>query len=360
MITVSRKRGFTLVELLVVIAIIGILIALLLPAIQAAREAARRARCLNNLKQIGLGFQNMQSALNRFPASCRVKKLQGQITNMFGAPGSGWSWCVDILPYMEATTLYDTLEIVQGSPLDPNYPAHMDALAFIVNEFHCPSFSGNNYVNITVDPLQAITNYKALSATTIESYRVASPGGNNPPYGSRSQHPDGAIFPGSKHGVNGFSADGTAHSAIIVESKEQHYSRWTVGLECAVVALPLAPGAIITNNTYSYFHIRGYVANAHWDNSTLAPSDNRTYLSWDYIVDGPYPPELPPVTPAPVGIPGGAVRYGLSSSHSGVTNHAFADGSVQAIDNAMDAALYMFITTRNNRDPVPGIHDTGN
>ena len=63
MITGSRKRGFTLVELLVVIAIIGILIALLLPAIQAAREAARRAACLNNLKQIGLGFQNMESAL---------------------------------------------------------------------------------------------------------------------------------------------------------------------------------------------------------------------------------------------------------------------------------------------------------
>ena len=57
MITLSRRRGFTLVELLVVIAIIGILIALLLPAIQAAREAARRAACLNNLKQLQLAWQ---------------------------------------------------------------------------------------------------------------------------------------------------------------------------------------------------------------------------------------------------------------------------------------------------------------
>ncbi len=50
-----RRRGFTLIELLVVIAIVGVLIGLLLPAVQAAREAGRRAQCLSNLHQIGLG-----------------------------------------------------------------------------------------------------------------------------------------------------------------------------------------------------------------------------------------------------------------------------------------------------------------
>ncbi len=59
--------AFTLVELLVVITIIGILIALLLPAVQAAREAARRAKCANNLHQIGVAMHNCHCANGCFP-----------------------------------------------------------------------------------------------------------------------------------------------------------------------------------------------------------------------------------------------------------------------------------------------------
>ena len=104
-----RLRAFTLVELLVVIAIIGVLVALLLPAVQAAREASRRSQCLNNLRQVGLGCLNFQSAAGAFPtAGGAVEQYFNPAELSKPAYGyEGASWMYQILPFIEQQNLYN-------------------------------------------------------------------------------------------------------------------------------------------------------------------------------------------------------------------------------------------------------------
>jgi len=93
----SRSRvGFTLIELLVVIAIIGILVGLLLPAVQKVRDAANRAKCQNNLKQLGLAVHNY--------ASTYGDKLPPGYATVSGGTGGTIIWY--LLPYIEQDNLW--------------------------------------------------------------------------------------------------------------------------------------------------------------------------------------------------------------------------------------------------------------
>ena len=86
---VNERRAMTLIELLVVIAILGILVSLLLPAVQVARAAARNTECKNNMRQIGIAFQQFCDSHNgQFPETTHS--------------GPGRSWIYTLAPHMES------------------------------------------------------------------------------------------------------------------------------------------------------------------------------------------------------------------------------------------------------------------
>jgi type II secretory pathway pseudopilin PulG len=104
-----------LVELLVVIAIIGALIALLLPAVQAAREAARRSQCTNKLKQLGLACHNYHDVHNSLPAGRSGSSTTNTTSAATFQEWSRFSMFVAVLPFIEQTSLYETITIAMGA-----------------------------------------------------------------------------------------------------------------------------------------------------------------------------------------------------------------------------------------------------
>jgi len=94
------RTAFTLVELLVVIAIIGILLAILLPAVQSVREAARRIQCANNVKQHALAMLGFESAHQKLPPGVSFPSYA--------------MWSAFILPYMESSDFYSSIDFEAG------------------------------------------------------------------------------------------------------------------------------------------------------------------------------------------------------------------------------------------------------
>src|SRR5262245_27540846 len=129
--SVVRRRAFTLIELLVVIAIIGILIGLLLPAVQKVREAAARAKCANNLKQLGLAMPNHHPTYGNFPPGFVSR---APVTDGDGL-GPGWGWGAYLLPYLEQDNLHRQIDFNR----DIADPYHAQVRATKLAVFLCPS-----------------------------------------------------------------------------------------------------------------------------------------------------------------------------------------------------------------------------
>ena len=104
----AGKGGFTLIELLVVIAIIAILAAMLLPALAKAKTKAQGISCMNNLRQMMLGWR-----LYAEDSSDLLLASRDTI------PPPRVLWCSGTLDYSGAAVNWDPQSDIAKSPLMP-------------------------------------------------------------------------------------------------------------------------------------------------------------------------------------------------------------------------------------------------
>ena len=220
------SSGFTLIELLVVIAIIAVLIALLLPAGQSAREAARRAQCTNNLKQLGLGVHNYESANSSFPLAGQGSLYTGvPVPDTMYVDGTGAH--ARILPFMDGSPVYNAINY----SLDYNHisGANYTAYSTVVSSFICPSAvrQGGSGHDATGDPNGApfeaagpgygYNDYGFTTYVDIDPLRRTGQTGSTKitPYRNRASRIDGILH----HPVGTISAttDGLSSTILALE-----------------------------------------------------------------------------------------------------------------------------------------------
>jgi hypothetical protein len=118
-----KSDTFTIRSLFALVTCVAFLLALLVPAVNAAREAARRMSCTNNLRQIQLAVCNYESTHRVLPPAFGIS--------------NGLSWTIKIQPYIEASSLYNSVSQAAG-------PFHArgknDPFGLIkLYPYHCPA-----------------------------------------------------------------------------------------------------------------------------------------------------------------------------------------------------------------------------
>ncbi len=339
----SRRRGFTLIELLVVIAIIAVLIALLLPAVQAAREAARRSQCVNNLKQIGLSLHNYHGVQNCLPP--------GQFE---GNDWADWSAQVMMLPYLEQTPVFNSINFTYAGGVNPAQPgdrSNSTAQRVTINVFLCPSDIDRQ------NTVEGHNNYVACSGSSPDS--TAQKGSFNGPF--IGPDPTSAGNGSRKAQVFSFAniLDGTSSTAAFSEKVKGLPSngRDLIKPYSSVLDIAAPSNPSIPLPYYNACIAANPLTNALETGQGFNGNPTGVGCNW---FNG-YPPQtrythvMPPNTwSCDYGSGGASIRgaHTASSRHAGGINVLLCDGSVKFIKSTISLQTWWALGTMANGEVI--------
>ncbi|MDA1162151.1 MAG: DUF1559 domain-containing protein [Planctomycetota bacterium] len=331
-LSLTNRRGFTLVEMLVVIAIISVLAALLLPAVQQAREAARRTQCVNNLKQLGLAMHNYHDQWKTFPIGAQHSQTPGLAYTL----DRGSSFFVALLPFLDQSNLFNELNVAAtGGIGNVDIPTNVNGVVFDGQRFSvlsCPS-----------SPLPQMT---APLASAPEGVMMPTYVGI-----SGAATKGGIPNPDSEPTYKGVMAS----SGILVPNRSVNFADISDGTTNTMMIGEQS--AYATTASGGKLDLRSGNSHGAWVGSTGSGTPGggnwfcTNYQTWN-ITTVRYPVNSLDATAA---MAGGASGLGpqdganrpIQSIHPGGANVVLADGSVRFVGESID---YTLLTNLANRD----------